>query len=142
MTAKRYLEKLSYYKEKRQALRNKRGELRIDIAARGIDYAADRVQSTPKNQMEEEGWRLLEKLQEVDSEIAWLTEEIDKRHDMIMKVSQEARMRVLYQRYYIGRALKEIAGEIGYSYDYVRRLNSEGLKEVEDMLKKSQNNTK
>lgn len=134
MTAKTYMEQLSYYIEKRIQLRAERREVKIDIADRGIDYSADRVQSTPKNRMEEEGWKLLEKLDKIDKQLAKVTEEIDTRHNMILNVSRQARMKVLFERYYNNKPLHVVADEIGYSYSHCRKIHQEGLEEIGRML--------
>lgn len=136
MTGKEMMEQLRASVKRREFLRKIRAKIHMDIDSSGIDYSADRVQSTAKDPMFEEACRMLERLQEIDTEIIQLSESINRAVDLIRKIPFSRPAETLFKRYYTGQKLNKIADEMGYSYAQVKRYHAEGLKELEAIIPK------
>lgn len=150
MSAKEYLKQIKRDREYIRQLRIRKKNLGIDYnAISGLDYSMDRVQSTPKNTLEEQGWKLLERMQTIDKEIEKTSVSVDKKLEQIQQVENSVFSQVLFMRYSEYKDLQQIADDLNYNYDYVRRVHGEALaaleknitQEVTKSHKKSQNIT-
>ena len=78
MTIKDYLSQIQRYREYIRQLRERRENLHMTyIGLTGINYSGDKVQRSTSNKLEEEGWKLIERLQKIDEEIAKVSVLID-----------------------------------------------------------------
>lgn len=112
----------------------------MDMSNSGIDYSADRVQSSPKDPMFESACRMMEQMRAIDCEIAELTEKINCAIDLIRKVTRERPAETLFKRYYEGIKLNRIAEDMGYSYAQVKRFHEQGLRELSAIMPPSVKN--
>ncbi len=132
MSAKEYLRQIKRDREYIRQLRIRKKNLGIDYnAISGLDYSADRVQSTPKNTLEEQGWKLLERMQTIDEEIEKTSISVDEKLEQIQQVENSVFSQVLFMRYSEYKDLQQIADDLNYNYDYVRRVHSEALAALE-----------
>ena len=135
MTAKDYLCEIKSDREYIRQLRIRKQNLGIDYnAISGLDYSADRVQSTPKNTLEEQGWKLLERMQTIDEEIEKTSLSVDKKLEQIQHLGNDIFSQVLFMRYSEYKELQQIADELHYDYGYVRILHGEALSEFSKHL--------
>ena len=117
-------------------LRHKQLELEeIRVAAAGLksfDYSADRVQSSPSDQMPLHVGNLLEAEKEYQQmfDTFW-----DLYHTIVRQIEtlDDARYAdVLYARYVSWEPLRKIADDMRYDYDYLCRLHGRALKAFAD----------
>lgn len=133
MTVKAYLQQVHRGKVK---LKHKQLELEeVRVAAAGLksfDYSADRVQSSPSDQMPGRIGNLLE----AEAEFQQMFDEYWKLYHIIVgqiEALDDARYSdVLYARYVSWEPLRKIADEMRYDYDYLCRLHGRALKAFED----------
>lgn len=137
MTGREVMNQLREDVKRRAFLRRLRGKIHMEMDSSGVDYSADRVQASPSDPMFEEACRMLAKLQDIDREIAELTERINRAIDYIRKVTRSRPAEVLMKRYFDGIALNRIAEEVGYSYAQIKRYHAEGLRELDAILPKN-----
>lgn len=92
-----------------------------------IDYSKDRVQNgfVPMSLD-----RILERLNKIDDDIEWTTELINVKKDALRKIEtlieslEGLEQRVAYLRDVKGLKLYEIARQLGYSHDWIKRISS------------------
>lgn len=121
--AKRHLSLIRENQIRIRQLRIERSELKLEYSGiSGIDYAGDRIQTTPENGMEISGWRLLEQLKRIDKRINTLSDERYKRIDEIQKLT-DANMSIVLQLYYVQEMGHRRIGEyLNYSERHVQRI--------------------
>lgn len=129
MTIKDYLNQIGYYREYIRQLRTRKENIHIDYnGISAIDYGGDRVQSSPVNRIEEEGWKLLERLQKIDAEIERVSILIDDISMEIHEVDGGKYSQILFLRYYDGKTLKEISAEQHTDYNQICRIHGAALR--------------
>lgn len=134
MTTKEYLSEIKYKSRQLDRLRERRKNLHLDVSFGAINYDADRVQSTPKNKMEEAMVKLSERMEYLDSKIAELSVEIDDRINSIESISNSNYRDVLFKHYAEYKSFEQISVEMGYVYNYTCNLHGEALKELSKLL--------
>lgn len=131
---KEYLKEIKYKQQYLERLKKRRASLHLDVSFGGIDYSADRVQSTPKNKMEEAMIKLSERLEKIDNSIAKVGVEIDDRIGSIEKLSNDTHRSILFKRYVEDKSFEEISVEMGYVYNYTCNLHGDALNELSKLL--------
>ena len=131
---KEYLREINALQHYLRRLKERRKNLHLDVSFGAIDYSADRIQSTPKNKMEEAAVRMSDRLEYIDNEIAKTSVEIDDRIANIEKVSNDTHRDILYKRYVDDKSFEEISVEMGYVYNYTCNLHGDALKELSKLL--------
>jgi hypothetical protein len=131
---KQYLKEIKYKQQYLQRLRQRRKAIHLDVSFGAIDYSADRVQSTPKNKLEEAMLKLSDRLERIDNDIAAVTIEIDDRISNIEKLPNEADRNILFKRYVENKTFEQISVEMGYTYNYTCNLHGEALSNFAEVL--------
>lgn len=134
MDVKKYLKEIKYKRQYLQRLRDRRASLHLDVSFGGMDYSADRIQTTPKNKIEEAMVRLSERMEELDNDIAEVSIEIDDRIRSIEKLSNDTHRNILFKRYVEDKTFEEISVELGYVYNYTCNLHGDALSELSKVL--------
>lgn len=134
MDVKKYLKEIKYKRQYLQRLRDRRASLYLDVSFGGMDYSADRIQTTPKNKIEEAMVRLSERMEELDNDIAEVSIEIDDRIQSIEKLSNDTHRNILFKRYVEDKTFEEISVELGYVYNYTCNLHGDALSELSKVL--------
>ena len=134
INAKQYLRDIKHMRRRLDRLRQRRSNLHLDVSFGGIDYSADRVQSTPKNKLEEAMVRLSERMEALDNDIATLSLNIDDRINSIEKLTNDTHKSILFKRYVEDKTFEEISVEMGYVYNYTCNLHGEALGELSKVL--------
>lgn len=109
----------------------------MDVSFGGIDYSADRIQSTPENKLENAMIKLSDRIEHIDQAIALLSVDIDDRLNNIEKINDTNYRNILFKRYSEYKSLEEISVEMGYVYNYTCNLHGSALKELSKVLNKS-----
>lgn len=131
---KEYLKEIKYKQQYLQRLRKRRASLHLDVSFGGIDYSADRIQSMPKNKLEEAMVKLSDRLERIDNNIAKVSIEIDDRISSIEKLSNDTYKSILFKRYVEDKSFEEISVEMGYVYNYTCNLHGDALSELSKVL--------
>lgn len=131
---KGYMKEIQIKRQYLQRLKTRRKNLHLEVSFGGIDYAADRVQNSPKNKLEEAAVRLSDRLESLDNEIARVSLEIDDRIRSIEKLSNDTHRSVLFKRYVEGKSFEQISIEMGYVYNYTCNLHGDALCELSKVL--------
>lgn len=134
MTAKEYLSEIKYKNRQLERLKERRKNLHLDVSFGAINYDADRVQSTPKNKLEEAMVRLSDRIESLDRQIAEISVEIDDRINSIESLSNGTYRDVLFKHYAEYKSFEQISVEMGYVYNYTCNLHGEALKELSQHL--------
>lgn len=132
--AKEYLRQIKILRHYLQRLRERRSSLHLDVSFGGIDYSADRIQTTPKNKMEEAMVRLSERLEKIDNSIAKVSVDIDDRISSIERLSNDTHRNILFKRYVEDKTFEQISVELGYAYNYTCNLHGDALRELSKVL--------
>lgn len=137
MPIKEYLEQISTDREYIRQLKIRRDNLHINYSGIcAIDYSGDKVQSSPQNELEAQGWKLLERIQNIDAIIAEVSIRIDDRLKEIHEVGG-IYSQILFMRYSDNKTLEQIADDFQRDYHYVCQLNGEALKKFDELHNKS-----
>ena len=132
--AKEYLNGIKYKRKQLDRFKKRRADLHLDVSFGGIDYSADRVQTTPDNKLEKAMIRLSERMEYLDERIAALSVEIDDRLSSIESVDNNTYRDILFKRYSQYKSFEEISVDMGYDYNYVCNLHGDALKELSQLL--------
>ena len=132
--AKEYLNGIKYKRKQLDRFKKRRADLHLDVSFGGIDYSADRVQTTPDNKLEKAMIRLSERMEYLDERIAALSVEIDDRLNSIESVDNNTYRDILFKRYSQYKSFEEISVDMGYDYNYVCNLHGDALKELSQLL--------
>lgn len=131
MTPKKYLmqiQKLNVLIDQRL---KEQEELRYFDGVAGIDYAKDKVQTSPKG--EAPYVRAIERIIDLDKEIdALIDEYVDLKNKIIGEIqtlSKSVYIQILYKKYVEFKRLEVIAVEMNYSYDYIKHQHGYALQE-------------
>ena len=131
---KQYLKEIKYKQQYLQRLKKRRESLHLDVSFGGIDYSADRIQSTPKNKLEEAVVKLSDRLERIDNEVAKVSLEIDDRVKSIEMLSNDTYKNILFKRYVEDKSFVEISVELQYAYNYTCTLHGEALVDLSKVL--------
>lgn len=131
MTAKEYLRSIRHYRTRLNHTKKQKEELKLNLSAiTGIDYTRDKIQVSPKNTMEEAGWRLAGQIAVLNREIEFLTMEINARLTAI-RALESPYSDVLMLRYSEYLSWEEIADKMGYTVNYVMgELHGKALQKI------------
>lgn len=135
--AKEYLKDIRRMRQRLDRLKQRRSSLHLDVSFGGIDYSADRIQSTPENKLENAMIKLSDRIEHIDQAIALLSVDIDDRLNNIEKINDTNYRNILFKRYSEYKSLEEISVEMGYVYNYTCNLHGSALKELSKVLNKS-----
>lgn len=145
MTAKEYLQQIRKIEvcinQKMRELSSLQNNL---IGIKGIDYSKERVQSG--GYISEAGYagqvnKFIDMQIQLDVDINNLIDEKYEITKMIQSLDGSKHIELLIKVYVDGKGLITIAKEMGYSYQYVRRMHGEALVSFERSYKKLQNDT-
>lgn len=131
---KQYLKEIKYKQQYLQRLKKRRESLHLDVSFGGIDYSADRIQSAPKNKLEEAVVKLSDRLERIDNEVAKVSLEIDDRVKSIEMLSNDTYKNILFKRYVEDKSFEEISVELQYAYNYTCTLHGEALVDLSKVL--------
>lgn len=131
---KEYLKEIKFKQQYLQRLKKRRKTLHLDVSFGGIDYSADKIQSTPKNRLEEAMIRLSERLEKIDNDIAKVSIEIDDRISSIEKLTNNTHRSIIFKRYVEDKTFEQISVEMGYAYNYTCTIHGDALKELSKVL--------
>lgn len=134
MNAKEYLSGIKVKRRQLERFKKRRQALHLDVSFGGIDYSADRVQSTPQNKLENAMIKLSERMAYLDRRIAELSVEIDDRISNIEAIENGNYRDVLFKHYAEYKSFEQISVEMGYVYNYTCNLHGEALKELTQHL--------
>lgn len=134
MNAKEYLSEIKTKSRQLERLKERRKNLHLDVSFGAINYDADRVQSTPKNKLEEAVVRLSDRIESLDRQIAEISIEIDDRINSIESIDNGTYRDVLFKHYAEYKSFEQISVEMGYVYNYTCNLHGEALKELSEHL--------
>ena len=116
----------------------------ISQSTGGMDYSKERVQSSPTGDAPfvQSVLRIAELEKEINAEIDRF---VDEKHTVINQIQALQNPRyidILYKRYIEYKSLEQICVEMKFSYDHIRHLHGDALKEFgEKFLKSTHNNT-
>lgn len=116
----------------------------ISQSTSGMDYSKERVQSSPTGDAPfvQSVLRIAELEKEINAEIDRF---VDEKHTIINQIQALQNPRhidILYKRYIEYKSLEQICVEMKFSYDHIRHLHGDALKEFgEKFLKSTHNNT-
>lgn len=128
--AKNYLMVIRTHQVRIRQLRLERTELRLEYSGvSGIDYAADRIQTSPTNGLENAGWKLLDRLKVIDKRINDLSDERYIRIDAIQKLPDPNESMVLQLYFVHDMSQKRIGEYLNYSEKQVGRMYRNGLEQ-------------
>lgn len=134
MNAKEYLSEIKSKSRQLERLKERRKNLHLDVTFGAINYDADRVQTTPKNKLEEAMVKLSDRIEYLDRKIAELSVEIDDRINSIESIKNSNYRDVLFKHYAEYKSFEQISVEMGYVYNYTCNLHGEALKELSEHL--------
>lgn len=132
MTAKDYLIEIHTMKERLKISRKILENCSIDYnSVHAIDYSADKVQTSPKNALEEAAWKMIDRQNKALEDVFRLSGEINKRLAEINSLSEPIYIEILYQRYYEGVSLYDIAEKMDKSKKTINNLHGKALLEFQ-----------
>lgn len=130
MTVKDYLNQIQSNKERIRQLNVIKDMIHINYnGISAIDYSGDKVQSSPHDVMFDKGCELLEKLEEINKEIV-------KRSEISTRIGFEIQQMtandikyntILFEHYFVGKSLTDIATDMFLDYKYVCQLHGQAL---------------
>lgn len=126
-TPKEYLRQLKTASIK---IEQKEDELeRLKAAAESIsaNNESERVQTTPKDRVSEDVARIMDLKEEINRDIGELLILKNKIINEIQSLDSHVYIDILYKRYVEYKTLEEIAVEMSYSYDHIRRMHGYAL---------------
>lgn len=133
MKAKEYLLQIETLQTKIEQKRQRAKEYReLALTSGGFDYSKERVQtSNLGGQIENPVIRYIALEQEINEDILLLQQTKDKITGEIHNINNPDFIKLLYKRYVESVKLGVIAKEMQYSYDRIRHMHGEALKEFE-----------
>lgn len=103
----------------------------------GFDYSKERVQtSNTGGQIEEPVLRYIALEQEINLDTRALQDVIDTVTNGIHQLDNAKHIRVLFKRYVECKSLRKISKEMEYSYDRIRHIHGDALRNFEKIIKK------
>ena len=133
MKAKEYLLQIETLQTKIEQKRQRAKEYReLALTSGGFDYSKERVQtSNLGGQIENPVIRYISLEQEISEDVLNLQQIKDKITREIHNINNADFIKMLYKRYVECESLWSIAKDMGYSYDRIRHIHGEALKEFE-----------
>jgi hypothetical protein len=133
MKAKEYLLQIETLQTKIEQKRQRAKEYReLALTSGGFDYSKERVQtSNLGGQIENPVIRYIALEQEISEDVLNLQQIKDKITREIHNINNADFIKMLYKRYVECESLWSIAKDMGYSYDRIRHIHGEALKEFE-----------
>lgn len=133
MKAKEYLIQIEVLQAKIEQKQQRAKEYRnLAMCSGGFDYSKERVQtSNLGGQIENPVIRYVALEQEIAENIQMLQARKDKITDEIHNLDNALFIKILYKRYVECKNLGKVAKEMKYSYDRIRHMHGEALKEFE-----------
>jgi hypothetical protein len=131
--AKEYLSQIEVLQAKIEQKRQRAKEYReLALTSGGFDYSKERVQtSNHGGQIENPVIRYISLEQEISEDVLNLQQIKDKITREIHNINNADFIKMLYKRYVECESLWSIAKDMGYSYDRIRHIHGEALKEFE-----------
>ena len=136
MNVKQYLETIKRDRERMKLLNKRCKSLELDYGLHSVDYSLPKVQSSKGNPLESRVLDLLERTEEMKTDIMTLALGIDNKLSEIEALENPLHVQILFMRYAESKTMQEIADEIGYNYHYVCRIHADALKAFEAMHSK------
>jgi hypothetical protein len=128
MTAKQYLMQLKELEDKIQHREQLIEELRVKASGvKAITYDQDRVQTSPANISETVIIKYLGLINKLDNERIKYANLKDTIIREIESMDNHNFSKLLYKRYVEMKSLEQIAVEMCYNYDYIRRIHGWAL---------------
>lgn len=133
MKAKEYLLQIEVLQAKIEQKQQRAKEYRdIAMCSGGFDYSKEKVQtSNLGGQIENPVVRYVTLEQEIAEDIYNLNQKKDNITDEIHNLNNANFIKILYKRYVECKSLGKVSKEMAYSYDHIRSLHGEALKEFE-----------
>ena len=133
MKAKDYLLQIEVLTAKIEQKQQRAKEYReLALGCGGFDYSKERVQtSNLGGQIENPVVRYIALEQEINDDTLLLQRKKDKITDEIHNLENANHIKILFKRYVECKSLGKVAKEMAYSYDHIRAMHGEALKEFE-----------
>jgi hypothetical protein len=131
---KEYLKDIKTKRQYLERLKERRKSLHLDVSFGGINYEADKIQSTPQNKLENAIIKLSDRMEYLDETILKISMEIDDRLNNIESIPDTNYRAILFKRYSEYKTFEEISVEMGYAYNYTCNIHGEALKELSKVL--------
>lgn len=133
MKAKKYLLQIEAFQTKIEQKRQRAKEYReLALTSGGFDYSKERVQiSNLGGQIENPVIRYVALEQEINEDVRMLEARKDKITDEIHNLEDALHIKILFKKYVECKHLAMVAEELNYSYDRIRHMHGEALKEFE-----------
>lgn len=120
MTTKEHLERYkSWHHEKLNLLDEREHIITEEAMPAGIDYSAEKVQTSPEDGMLKKILRIKRRTEEIDKRVEKLTLKMEKLKDTINAVPAPSN-RLLYLRYIELMEWEDVGKSMGYSEDHVK----------------------
>lgn len=141
MNVKSYLLQIEVLQTKIEQKKQRAKDYReLALTSGGVDYSKERVQtSNLGGQIENPVIRYIALEQEISEDVLKLQQIKDKITGEIHNVNNADFIKLLYKKYVECESLWSIAKNMGYSYDRIRHMHGEALKEFD---KKNEVSTK
>lgn len=136
MKAKEYLKQVELLDTKIQQKKIELENLKENATCTGsFDYSAEKVQTSAKaDSMSIKVAKYVDLEKEINEDIEQFTELRHKVIGQIHMLSDPKYMNILFKKYIEYKGLKEIAREMDYTHEYVRRLHGWALLSFERFL--------
>lgn len=121
LTTKEYLEQFASWKAQKIHLLSDRELIVVEEALPpGIDYSADRVQTSPDDGMLKRIMRIEKRTKEIDKKVELLTNKMQKLKQQIDDVPDAISSNILWYRYIELLEWPKVAEKIEYSEDHTK----------------------
>lgn len=142
MTAKQYLRQLERINLIINSKQLQLDELRaFGAGLRAIDYAADKIQTSPRDRMAETMARWVDLEGEINQIIDNYVDTKNRIVNEINSIPDARYMSVLYKRYVEFKTLTAIAYEMHYEYTWACKLHGEALQAFDRLILKQHKQT-
>lgn len=133
MKAKDYLLQIEVLQTKIEQKQQRAKEYReLALAVGGMDYSKERVQTSKfGSQLEDTVIKYVMLEQEIAEDVVNLQIKKDNITDEIHNLEDAKYIKILYKRYVECKSLGRVAKEMMYSYDHIRTMHGQALKEFE-----------
>jgi len=129
---KNYLKRYKHAVAKIKALDEELQNINLDALPGGIDYAKDKVQTTPSaDQMVNYAIRVEEILNKIHSERVKAVNACTEILYAIDTIENDTYQTILHRRYILLQTFEEIADSMGYSVQWVYLMHGEALADIQ-----------
>lgn len=138
MDGKEYLEQIRTINLKILAISEEIAEIRSVLGVQAIRY--DRIPGTTSNTDKTFTLicQLIDKQNELMQEYVYLSDKKQEIKGVLYRLSKQVYAEILYKKYFEFKKMPEIANEMYYSLDHIKKLHRDALAEVEEITR---NNT-